>query len=607
MALNVIVQVTGTLFGVHAALKMRVVGGPMTIQLSSDPISLSDIWHLIDQQLGTFGLSLPDLSGTPWGAIIARTMITPSLWIAPSGSDPSREAAYLELAFSEPIHIGYSGHYGPIEITIEPDIYVEALFIGYDPGESGISLRAKISTSTPQNGAALLAPTAVGSPGHDKSQIVSYPFPLPAQNSVSAFELKYFGLGQRVGPTAVVTGDDPLATIFNQLETQLIGTDPTDIITRVAKNFYHPDRNWFIAADLIFRGWELRILFNDPAFYGFELTVPPKPPSLFAGLMIEILYQKLGPNLGVYYGALTLPEMMRRIPCEGFILVLPGFSVWIYTNGDFRVNVGWPIGPNSIGILMDVLTGEAGFYFARLRSSDDPGAQSNVDYNPILAFGIGITVYASEGISAGPFSASLSVTVSVTLQGLLAWYAQGDGGTTNILTNQPDHYWFAGTAGISILLQGSIDFAILKASVEVSASIYADIAFETGYGTVVNATASVSVRVSVHVVFFTIHLSFSTTISHQFVVTGPTDKLASIKGPQGAGLSIVGGPPVALHEQARFAAHSLLARFAANRPVPLLRHTALAALGAGGGRPVSISTSSCSRPRSTIHRRAQSR
>src|SRR5690349_13126243 len=113
MALNVIVQVTGTLFGVHAALKMRVVGGPMTIQLSSDPISLSEIWHLIDQQLGTFGLSLPDLSGTPWGAIIAHTMITPSLWIAPSGSDPSREAAYLELAFSEPIHIGYSGSYGP--------------------------------------------------------------------------------------------------------------------------------------------------------------------------------------------------------------------------------------------------------------------------------------------------------------------------------------------------------------------------------------------------------------------------------------------------------------------------------------------------------------
>src|SRR5205085_482125 len=110
-----------------------------------------------------------------------------------------------------------------------------------------------------------------------------------------------------------------------------------------ARTFYHPDRNWFIGLDVELRGFRIMLLFNDPAMYGLRVSVAMQPPTPFSGFLFEILYQKLSPNLGVYYGALTLPYFMRRIVIDGVILILPGFAIWVYTNGDFRVNVGWPL------------------------------------------------------------------------------------------------------------------------------------------------------------------------------------------------------------------------------------------------------------------------
>ena len=410
--------------------------------------------------------------------------------------------------------------------------------------------------------------------------MVSYPFPLPPQKSVGVFRLRYPGLGQRVGPNPVVDSNDPLAEIFDQLETQLVGSDPATILTRLARDFYHPDRNWFIAAHVSFRGFDLRVLFNDPAMYGLELTVANQPVTPLSGLLFEILYQKLGPNLGVYYGALTLPYALRRIPLEGVILILPGFSIWIYTNGDFKVNVGWPLGDSSIGVQVGILIGQGGFCFAKLRSGDDPGAQPSIDYNPILAFGIGLRTSASVSFNASIFSASLSVMVSATLQGVLAWRSGGS------VTGPPDHYWFAGTAGLAVLIQGSVDFAILKASVLISFDASAAAAFETGYSTQLAIFASVSVEVSISVLFFTIHLSFSTPIEHTFLIgSGP---VASISGPLGPGLAIARPPPARAEPQVLIAARRLLARMPVTEGAGLFRDSRFAAALAGGAATVAV-------------------
>jgi hypothetical protein len=556
---DVILTITGKLFGVPAELDVRVLGGPVSVRLSpQQPINLVDIWNSISQELEDItGITLPNISSGPWARIFRvdqKTQVTPALWFGPSGTN-GKAAIYLQLDFSEPIGIGGTTSYGGLTITLEPNIQVYSLYVGYVQGV-GVDLRAKIAIPT-QTGPPSLTSGAgalTDGQGQPKFEIVTYPFPLPAQNSVGAFQMKYLGIGQRVGPRPVVNVDDPMAAIFHQLETELVGDDPKTVLTRLANDFYHPDRNWFIAADLAFRGWELRVLFNDPAMYGLELSAPWTPLTPFSGLLIEILYQKLGPNLGVYYGALTLPYFLRRIVIEGVILILPGFSVWIYTNGDFRVNVGWPLGQNSIGIQVSILIGIAGFYFAKLRSGDNPGAQPGPTYDLILAFGIGMSVYVNESFNASIFSATLYVGVTVTLQGLLAWR------TGQVTSGPPDHYWFAGTAGVAVLLQGTIDFAILKASVTVSFTANAGVAFETGYQTLISVSASVSVRVSVKIIFFTIHLSFSTSISRTFGVgSGPP---ASVNGPLAPGL--VGyGPSQAqmeVREKARFALRSLIER-----------------------------------------------
>jgi hypothetical protein len=561
---DVILQISGTLFNVPANVKLQVLGGPLTIQIApQNPVSLIDIWNSISDELYSLvGISLPDITSGPWAKIFQvsqGTMVMPSIFMNPSGAS-EKFAIYLALDLSEPIGIGGTTSFGGLTITLEPDIQIWSLYIGYTAGQ-GVELRAKISAPTTKspdaltggNGSSNLPAVSSSDTSGQKFQIVSYPFPVPAQNSVGVFQLKYLGIGQRVGPTVVTNADDPMGAIFQQLETQLVGDDPVEILTKLANNFYHPDRNWFIAADLMFRGWELRVLFNDPTMYGLSLSAGWNPPTLFSGLFIEILYQKISPNLGVYFGALTLPYFMRRIVLEGVILILPGFSIWVYTNGDFRINVGWPLGDSSIGIQVGILQGIAGFYFAKLRSADNPGAQKGTQYDLILAFGIGLSVFVKESFNASIFSATLSVSVTATLQGLLAWQTGG------VTSGPPDHYWFAGTAALAVLLEGTVNFAILKASVTVSLNANAGVAFETGYKTLISVSASVSVRVSVHVIFFTIHLSFSTMVSTSFTI-GSGNGVASVNGPLDPGLVPFGPSPqtLALHAQALASFRSLI-------------------------------------------------
>ena len=569
-------QILGKVFGVPVELTIQILGGPYSIRIATqEGLNLSDIWNTLSAKLYEgIGISLPDLSNGPWGAVMGikeGTLATPTIYIGPAttngngdsgkltdgtGKPAGKTTASLGIdlspAITIPKHTTYQ--YGPFTITVTPQITIHALYLTYD---NGLDFKLKISTPTTTgltDGTLGAAPI----PGPDKYQIVTYPFPVPAQSNddTKAFEFKYLGLGQRVGPNPVFNVDDPMEVIFHQLETQFTATDPTTIIKDLAENFYHPDRDWFVAAHVIVVGWDIKLLFNDPAMYGLRISVPMTQKTPFAGLLFEILYQKLSPNLGVYYGALTLPYLMRRIPLSGIILILPGFSIWIYTNGDFRINVGWPLGDSSIGIQVSVLVGIAGFYFAKLRSGDNPGAQPSVDYNPILLFGIGMSIYVKQSFNASIFSATIAVSVTSTLQGLLAWKA--DGGTSG----PPDHYWFAGTAGLSVLIQGSIDFAILKASVTISLQATVTVAFETGCTTVLAVYAAVSVSVSVKIIFFTITLSFSASISHQFLIgSGPN---ASINGPIDPDLAPFVPPAISARRlQARAAAEMLMESVAA--------------------------------------------
>lgn len=523
-------------------LSLRFAGGPAAMTLrSTSSFSLEEMWTAINQELQKCsGTKLPSVpKDGPWKGLFSAE-IYPSVWITPrKGAGLS---SYLELRFANGVPIGGDYHIGPVKITVEPHFTVDWITIGYD-AKKGLNVSAAVTMPTRKLPSAdsgnSLAVTTIG--GNAKSgkvrKIITYPFPIPAQNPEKTLKIHYLGLGQRVGPNPVVNVPDPLATIFNRIEKNFTTNDPKDVLTDLAKNFYHPDRGWFIAADIEIKTFRIRVLFNDPALYGLELTVGDTPPSLFSGFKFEILYQKLGPNLGVYFAAVNLPTHFRQVPVGPFILILPGFSIWVYTNGDFRVNVGWPLGPNSIGLSWKILTGWIGFYFAKLRSGDNPGAQPNTHFNPILAIGLGFRLNAGVSVNKGLLSASMLISVTITMQGLLAWKADN-----TAIAGPPDAYWFAGSIDVHVLLHGAVDFTVIKVSVTISLGFQASIALENGYGTELVIHAHIKAKASIKILFVTVHFSFGVTVTHAIELASGEDGMAKVSGPQQSGLTGIISP-----------------------------------------------------------------
>src|SRR5215208_320422 len=134
---DVFLQIGVTLFGVKADLNIQVAGGPFSINLApKDPISLIDIWEAISTELDKLvGVSLPDITSGPWAKIFQvdqGTTVMPSFWLVPVGSNL---AVYLQLDLSEPVGIGGTTSIGGLTITLEPNIQIWSLYIGYTQGQ----------------------------------------------------------------------------------------------------------------------------------------------------------------------------------------------------------------------------------------------------------------------------------------------------------------------------------------------------------------------------------------------------------------------------------------------------------------------------------------
>ena len=120
----------------------------------------------------------------------------------------------------------------------------------------------------------------------------------------------------------------------------------------------------------------LSLIFNDPNLYGLRLALDGPAAKIFAGLALEIMYRKVSDTLGVFQLELKLPDAMRSFEAGVFTITLPVLALEIYTNGDFKVDLGFPwnmnfsrsfmiqgIVPPGIPVL-----GAGGLYFGKLSS-----------------------------------------------------------------------------------------------------------------------------------------------------------------------------------------------------------------------------------------------
>ncbi len=334
-------------------------------------------------------------------------------------------------------------------------------------------------------------------------------------NGSPVFELVYLGGGQRVGP-------DPSKppTNFQDFLSFMTGDFWDAVKANKYDEVYHPDSNWLVVSDFKLLGIiEVGFVFYDfTPFYSLTLNVT----KLFN---FEITYTKISDSIGLFYADLALPDTLRTFQVGAASLTLPSISVSVYTNGNWKLDVGFPKGDDwsrSFRVQAQAgpvpVTGSGGFYIASLSSATSSIFKGN--YPSIVAFGFAARLGVGKDFTSGPLKAGISVTFFGIIQGAGGYLASG---SVDIFQT-PDALSLQGQFGIIGELYGSIDFKIIKASVNVTlqASIGIQLLWERsipGSGTIllyVEASVKLSIKVSIGFGFFSISISFSFKASFRF-------------------------------------------------------------------------------------------
>ncbi len=345
---------------------------------------------------------------------------------------------------------------------------------------------------------------------------------VPGQGE-TLFRLEFLGLGQHVAlkdnlkPASVAQAVDMLKASFST-HTQ----SPTNPIKDTGLRF-ESSSNWLIGTQfLLVETFAIGIVFFDPDLYGLSLYVNGPRAQVFQGLKFEIMYKKVSDTVGVYQAYLKLPDAIRQLNFGAVSVTLPSLKIYIYTNGDFKVDFGFPANDNfseSFGLQMLPFIGSGGFYFGLLsaETAEKLPAATNGSFSPVISFGIGLRVGIGKEINKGLLKAGLSIVVQGSLEGT---YAQFN--LYNSQSGDANYYYIVGKLSLVGHIYGSVDFAIISAELDLKVYISTRIVFESYEPILISFTAGVSVslrvRVNLGIFSFSINLSFSTRITEAFTI-----------------------------------------------------------------------------------------
>lgn len=351
------------------------------------------------------------------------------------------------------------------------------------------------------------------------------------------FELRALALGQRVS-----IGADKYTTIPQVIDAiRKLNTASGDKIPigQPGQPTFRAENGWLFATnfgvlktDKNDYTVDLSVVFADPEMYGLRIEMNGAKAKIFAGLKFEILYRKISDSVGVYQMELTLPNAMRYLDLGAVSVVLPIVGLQIFTNGDFKVDIGFPYNMDFSrsftvqGIIYGVpVLGSGGLYFGKLSSAtstDVPRANCG-QFNPVLVFGIGMQLGIGRYIDKGILKAGFSVTVVGIVEGVIAtWLPYSNQLPPGDRSDVQKAYYFKlkGTLGILGKLYGTVDFKIVKASVSLTVYVMASITYESYKAIIFVVSAGVSVAVSISIDFglfsISIDFSFSTHIEERF-------------------------------------------------------------------------------------------
>ena len=342
------------------------------------------------------------------------------------------------------------------------------------------------------------------------------------------FDLRLLALGQHVeveGITDCKSVGDAIKKIENL---------PVPSPAQLPAVGFSPESSWMVAADFgILKVDEtpkyflsLQTVFNDPNIYALRVALAGPAAKVLAGLDFEIMYRRISETVGVYQAQIQLPDKMRNFQMGAFNITLPVFAIEVYTNGDFKVDIGFPWNLNfsrsftlQAQISFVPVIGSGGIYFGKLSgaTTNQVPAVTNGNFNPVVVFGLGLQLGVGKYIEKGVLRAGISLTLVGIVEGVIARWNPYDAG------KDVDYYfWLQGTLGILGRLFGSVDFGIVKAEVNVTLSLVAQVTYECYKSIPISVIASVDVSLSIKIncgLFkITIHFSFSARIKETFTI-----------------------------------------------------------------------------------------
>ncbi len=361
------------------------------------------------------------------------------------------------------------------------------------------------------------------------------PTPPVQSGQAPVLDLNYLGLGQHVTPTD--TSGESIVDILEAMQKAMVPVDSgtTNPATLPGIRF-SAESQWLIAARFTVMGAvELLPLFNDPSLYGIRVSLSGPKVQPFSGLVFEILYKKVTPTIGLYHVQLTLPDAMRQLEFGEVSVTLPTVIVDIYTNGNFKVDFGFPKGldfSQSFSVQVFPFVGYGGFYFGVLtgETSDKVPQISNGRFDPVIIFGVGLSLGVGKTIDKGVLSAGFTITVIGILEGVLAWFKPNS-------DNVPEetYYNIQGTMAIVGRLFGKVDFKVISVDIEAMVYVAAMLKVQSHMPIYIHVEAGVSVRASIKILFVKISFKFSTTVEASFTIGHQTPTPWQVVAGGGAG------------------------------------------------------------------------
>ncbi|GHU74902.1 hypothetical protein FACS1894188_04600 [Clostridia bacterium] len=355
--------------------------------------------------------------------------------------------------------------------------------------------------------------------------------PAPQGKGAKYFDLRVIAFGQRVQ----FFKEPPLGIEDAMAQINALSEPPA----------YNADNNWCVAANFgILRQdddkdkskavylVDIAFVFADPNLYGIRVSLGGPLAKVFENFSFEIIYEKISDTLGVYKGTIVLPDRIRKLEFGAFSFSLPVFYAEIYTDGSFLIDFGFPKNADfsrslnftaQIGIFP--VTGAAGFYFGRFSAAASGGValpKTNKGlFNPVTVFGVGLKFGLGKSIDAGIFKGGFCLTLQAIIEGVFATF-----NPYIPVSSDCSYQKLSGAIGVVGCVYGSVDFAVISASIraDISLSVLFTIESYRASKLAVTASVSVSAELTINLGLFKIHIRFhfSLTVSQDLTIGSNT-------------------------------------------------------------------------------------